>query len=351
MELTPDQVLAKLQPWFPGEGGRVLYELTREGFRLRADLAGGDGGDLVGVAFAPLGTVTVTAALDWLVSNTSAPVTSVNGQTGDVVLAAADIGAEAAFSKGDLIAGDGVTLTGTLTGRLVGSGNVTITATGGGTWGSITGTLADQADLQAALDAKADTAHAHVSTDVGDSTAAGRALLTAASAAAQRSALGLGTAAVANIGTSGAAVPQLNAANMWSGPQTFSTITYGGITQAVVQQGTSTGQLAVWNHATARWEPGSVSGGGIEWSIVSVDTTMATGTAYLVDCSGGTRNMTLPATITATDWFIVAAWGGSARVVRNGHTIEDIGAGNDLLVEAGETAYLVARNSSQLRIV
>lgn len=221
----------------------------------------------------------------------------------------------------------------------------------GGTWGSITGTLTDQADLQAALDAKADTAHAHVSTDIGDSTAAGRALLTAASAAAQRSALGLGTAAVANIGTSGAAVPQLNAANMWSGPQTFSTITYGGITQAVVQQGTSTGQLAVWNHATARWEPGSVSGGGIEWSIVSVDTTMATGTAYLVDCSGGTRNMTLPATISAADWFIVAAWGGSARVVRNGHTIEDIGAGNDLLVEAGETAYLVARSSSQLRIV
>lgn len=35
-------------------------------------------------------------------------------------------------ATGDLIAGDGVTLTGTLAGRLVGSGNVTIAATGGG---------------------------------------------------------------------------------------------------------------------------------------------------------------------------------------------------------------------------
>lgn len=38
---------------------------------------------------------------------------------------------EAAFSKGDLIAGANVTLSGTLTGRLVGTGNVTIDAAGG----------------------------------------------------------------------------------------------------------------------------------------------------------------------------------------------------------------------------
>lgn len=92
-------------------------------------------------------------------------------------------------------------------------------------------------------------------------------------------------------------------------------------------------------------------GGGITWVNVSSNTTMSADTAYLVDCTGGTRDMTLPATIAAGNWFIVAAWGGSARVVRNGHTIEDIGAGNDLLIGAGETAYLVARSSSQLRIV
>lgn len=34
--------------------------------------------------------------------------------------------------------------------------NQQITTGGGGTWGSITGTLADQTDLQEAIDAKAD---------------------------------------------------------------------------------------------------------------------------------------------------------------------------------------------------
>lgn len=45
---------------------------------------------------------------------------------------AAQVGAEPAFAKGDLVAGSGVSLSGTLAGRLVGSGSVTITASGGG---------------------------------------------------------------------------------------------------------------------------------------------------------------------------------------------------------------------------
>jgi hypothetical protein len=56
---------------------------------------------------------------------------SVNGQTGAVVLDAADVGAEPAFVKGDLIAGTNVTLDGDLTDRLVGTGDVTINVTGG----------------------------------------------------------------------------------------------------------------------------------------------------------------------------------------------------------------------------
>lgn len=78
------------------------------------------------------------------------PVTSVNSMTGDVTLAPTDLGLgnvdntpdankpistatqealdlkENAFSKGSLVAGTGVTLSGTLANRLVGSGNVTI---------------------------------------------------------------------------------------------------------------------------------------------------------------------------------------------------------------------------------
>jgi hypothetical protein len=42
----------------------------------------------------------------------------------------------------------------------------------GGTWGSITGTLADQTDLDAALDAKSDTGHSHAQSDVTGLTAA-----------------------------------------------------------------------------------------------------------------------------------------------------------------------------------
>jgi hypothetical protein len=55
-----------------------------------------------------------------------------------------------------------------------------------------------------------------------DCTAAGRALLDDASATAQRTTLGLGTAATQNTGTSGATVPLLNGANTWALAQSLS---------------------------------------------------------------------------------------------------------------------------------
>jgi hypothetical protein len=50
----------------------------------------------------------------------------------------------------------------------------------------------------------------------------GATLIDDADAAAARTTLGLGTAAVENIGTSGATVPLLNGANTWSGAQSLS---------------------------------------------------------------------------------------------------------------------------------
>lgn len=52
-------------------------------------------------------------------------------------------------------------------------------------WGSITGTLSSQTDLQTALNGKAAVSHTHPAAEISDSTAAGRTMLTAADAAAQ----------------------------------------------------------------------------------------------------------------------------------------------------------------------
>lgn len=66
-------------------------------------------------------------------------------------------GFEPSFSKGNLIQGSGVTLTGTLTGRLVGSGDVTITSTSSGVTdhGLLTG-LGDDDHTQYHTDARGD---------------------------------------------------------------------------------------------------------------------------------------------------------------------------------------------------
>jgi hypothetical protein len=85
-----------------------------------------------------------------------AAVTSVNGQTGDVSLTAVSVGAAATVH---------------------------------------THAIADVTGLQTALDGKAATSHTHTASQITDATAAGQAVLTAADASAQRTALGLGTAA------------------------------------------------------------------------------------------------------------------------------------------------------------
>lgn len=55
--------------------------------------------------------------------------------------------------------------------------------------------IADVTGLQTALDGKAASSHTHPASDISDSTTAGRAILTAANAASQRTSLGLGSLA------------------------------------------------------------------------------------------------------------------------------------------------------------
>lgn len=71
-------------------------------------------------------------------------------------------------------------------------------------------------------------------------TAAGRALVDDASAAAQRTTLGLGTAATQNVGTSGASVPLLNTLNSWGAGQVLPQIFMGtGATRTLQWNGSS----------------------------------------------------------------------------------------------------------------
>lgn len=110
-------------------------------------------------------------------------------------------------SDGDPIVGGGgastlgglsdVTTTGVTSGQVLKYNGTewapgTDNAGGGGAsdWGDLGGTLSDQVDLQEALDAKAASSHSHPATGISDSTAVGRAVVTAANAAAARSAIG-----------------------------------------------------------------------------------------------------------------------------------------------------------------
>jgi hypothetical protein len=100
------------------------------------------------------------------IDSAGAPVQSVAGKTGTVTLDKNDVGLgnvdntsdvnkpissatqtaldgkENTFSKGSLVQGTNVTLSGTLTNRLVGSGDITISATGGGGGGQVDSVVA-----------------------------------------------------------------------------------------------------------------------------------------------------------------------------------------------------------------
>jgi hypothetical protein len=85
----------------------------------------------------------------------------------------------------------------------------------------------------------------------GTITTAGKALLDDAAASDQRTTLGLGTAAVEAIGTSGANVPKLSTANTWTLAQTFSAPpVVPSYTVAGVPSATPAGQLAYISNET-----------------------------------------------------------------------------------------------------
>jgi hypothetical protein len=89
--------------------------------------------------------------------------TAANWTSANPTLSAGEHGFET--NTGKFKIGDGSTAWSSLSYFQTGAG-------GGGTWGSITGTLSSQADLQSALDAKAATSHPHAASDITSGTIA-----------------------------------------------------------------------------------------------------------------------------------------------------------------------------------
>lgn len=88
--------------------------------------------------------------------------------------------------------------------------------------------------------------------------------------------------------------------------------------------------------------------GGIAWQTVSAATTMAANNAYIVTAA---VDMTLPASVSAGDQFIVHALGASVRIVSNGNVINRVGSGNNLTLADKQTAWLVSQSAGNLEIV
>lgn len=95
------------------------------------------------------------------------------------------------------------------------------------------------------------------------------------------------------------------------------------------------------------------------WANKAADFTLAVNTKYQIDGSGGTVDATLPATIATGDFFIVHNESVSTNLVRivntGAYTIKGpsgtITTADNLVLEAGDTAHLVAKSITILEIV
>lgn len=122
--------------------------------------------------------------------------------------------------------------------------------------------------------------------------------------------------------------------------------TAGGIAVGSIPEAPEDGKT--YGRKDGDWAEIAGAGGGISWQTVSTATTMAANNAYIVTAA---VDMTLPASVSAGDQFIVHALGASVRIAANGNVIRRVGSGNNLTLASGETAWLVSQSAGNLEIV
>lgn len=216
-----------------------------------------------------------------------APVQSVNGETGAVIIDKTDVGLGNVDNTSDLNKPISTATQAALNGKADTLHTHAI--------GDVTG-------LQTALDGKAATVHSHV---IGDVT-------------------GLQTALDGK-------EPAFSKGNLVQGT-------------GVTLTGTLTNRLVGTGNVTIE----ASGGGGITWTTTASPITLAASDAKIVTAA---VDITLPASTATGDQFIVHAKVSGVRVVSNGNVITGVGSGNNLTLIAGETVWLIASATNTLEIV
>jgi len=216
----------------------------------------------------------------------AAPVQSVAGRTGAVTLAKADVGLTNVDNTADLSKPISTATQAALDAKLGASAQAADVNPSGTAIASALsnklGTTAQAADvaptgtaIAAALAGKAASSHTHVATAISDSTATGRAVLTAADAAAARTAIGAGTSSFTGAYADLSGKPTLGdaaAKNTGSGAGEVAAgnHTHAGVYEPILGTPASDGYVLTSTAAGVRsWTaPGSGGGAAEKWDVV-----------------------------------------------------------------------------------